>query len=179
MRQTLILVFLGLVSASNVVRADDKSPCQVHLILFVPADVDPPTRCQQRVDQIVEYAESFFQHEFKRWGHEDVVMPFRRSADGHVEVTMIRGKKKTAEYKPVSVRMEVMETNRRNGKLNGGRQVWWILMYRGSFPVNSSFLGGFGRQIGGWAVCNLDLTPGRVDPKAEMGSEFLKTLEIR
>lgn len=95
MRQMLIFACLCFASASIEVQASDKSPCQVHLILFVPADVDPPTGYQPRVDQIVDYAESFFQREFKRWGHENVVMPFRRTADGHVEVTMMRGKKKT------------------------------------------------------------------------------------
>jgi hypothetical protein len=179
MRQSLIFACLCFASVSCEVLASDKSPCQVHLILFVPADVDPPTDYQPRVDEIVEYAESFFQREFKRWGHRNIVMPFRRSADGHVEVTMMRGKKKTTEYKPVSVRSEVMQTNRGKNKLSGGRQVWWILMYRGAFPVKSSFLGGFGRRIGGWAVCNLDLTPGRVDPKAELGSEFLKKLALK
>ena len=179
MRQTLIITFLCFVIVSNGVRASDESPCQVHLILFVPADVDPPTGYQPRVDQVVEYAESFFQREFRRWGHENIVMPFRRSADGHVEVTMMQGKKATAEYKPVSVRMEVMDTLRQKDRLSGGRQVWWILMYRGALPVNSSFLGGFGQEIGGWAVCNLDLIPGRVDPKAELGSEFLKKLTLK
>ncbi len=181
MRQTLIFAFLFLcfTNRSHEVWASDESPCQVHLILFVPADVDPPTDYQPRIDQIVDYAESFFQREFKRWGHANYVMPFRRSADGHVEVTVMRGIKKTKEYKPVSVRMEVMDANRRDDKLSGGRQVWWIMMFRGRQAVESSFLGGFGQEIGGWAVCNLDVTPGRVNPEGELGSNFLKKLMLK
>ncbi|MDA1231400.1 MAG: hypothetical protein O2856_11550, partial [Planctomycetota bacterium] len=151
----------------------------MRLILFVPADVDPPTDHQSRIDQIVDYAESFFQREFKRWGYEYSVTPFRRSADSHVEVTMMRGERNTAEYKPLVVRMEVMETNRREPTFSDARQVWWILMYRGTHPVESSFLGGFGREIGGWAVCNLDLTPGRVHSTDELGSDFLKEVMLK
>ncbi|MBM79357.1 MAG: hypothetical protein CMJ78_02030 [Planctomycetaceae bacterium] len=166
-------------SGVNELMAQDKSPCHVRVIVFVPADVTPPTNYQTRIDQIVDYTETFFKREFKRWEHEDVVMPFRRTADGHVEVTIIRGKKNTAEYKPVAVRAEVTDANRRKGNLKGGRQVWWIMMYRGNRPVKNSFLGGFGREIGGWAVCNLDLSPGRVSSSNELGSTFLKKLTLK
>src|SRR5262245_7584448 len=85
------------------------TPCQVHVILFVPSEVRPPSGDQQRIDEIVAYAEAFFQREFKRWGHEKTVMPFRRAANRHVEVTVMRGKEQTAQYKPVTVRAEVMD----------------------------------------------------------------------
>ena len=80
MRTLLTLACLCFSSATIEVRADDKSPCQVYVILFVPADVDPPNDYQARVDQIVDYSEAFFQREFRRWEHEKIVMPFRRSA---------------------------------------------------------------------------------------------------
>ena len=107
MRATLIFGAVFLLHCIRERRAADDAaaPCQVHVILFVPADVKPPAGYQQRMDQIVDYTESFFRRGFKRWGHEKVVMPFRRSADGHVEVTVIRGKEKTSQYKPVTVRM--------------------------------------------------------------------------
>lgn len=180
MRTTLILGLVLTVSLQTDVRAEDLSACQVHVILFVPADVTTPTGCQQRVDQIVAYAESFFEREFKRWGHKDVVMPFRRSADGHVEVTTIRGSEKTATYKSVTVRAEVMSAMRRQNKLEGSRQVWWIMVYPGDPPARfKGYLGGFGWDIGGWSVCNLDTSPGRIDPAEPLGSEFLKKLFLK
>ncbi|MGV3722274.1 MAG: hypothetical protein ACO1SX_15310, partial [Actinomycetota bacterium] len=149
-------------------------------VLFVPADVRPPAGHQQRVDQMVDYAESFFRRELKRWGHEQVVTPFRRSADGRVPVMLMRGRQKVAEYKPVAVRAEVMDTLRRQHRLDGGRQVWWILVYAGDPPAKfKGYLGGFGPQIGGWAVCNFDTTPGRIDPGAPLGSEFLEKLTLK
>jgi predicted Zn-dependent protease len=178
MRRTLILALVCLVSASIELQASD-SPCQVHLILFVPADVDPPNGYQQRIDQIVDYSESFFRRELKRWGHEQVVMPFRRTADGHTEVTVMRGKMNAAAYKPVSVRMEVMDAKRQNNELSDERQVWWILTYKGSRPTTPLFLGGVGREIGGWAVCNLDLASGPVNPTAQLGSDFLTRLMLK
>src|SRR5687768_5264432 len=99
MKPALIIAWALLLIPSLHARADDAPPCQVHVILFIPSDVKPPTACQPRIDQIVASTEAFLQRGFKQWRHEKIVMPFRRSADGHVEVTTIRGKQKTADYK--------------------------------------------------------------------------------
>ncbi len=180
MRQTLTVACMFLFIASIDALGDDAAPCQVHVILFVPSDVTPPRGYQQRMDQIVDYAESFFRRELKRWGKETIVMPFRRSADGHVEVTLMRGKEKTAQYKPVTVRAEVMDAKRRQNKLDGGRQVWWIMVYAGDPPAKfAAYLGGFGPEIGGWSVCNFDTTPGRIDPALPLGCDFLEKLTLK
>jgi hypothetical protein len=68
MRQTLTFVCMFLVGASLNAQADSAAPCKVQVVLFVPSDVRPPTGYQQRIDEIVDYAESFFKREFKRWG---------------------------------------------------------------------------------------------------------------
>ena len=180
MRSTLISGWVLLFIASMDVSADGAAPCQVHVILFVPSDVKPPIAYQQRVDQIVNYTEAFLRREFKRWGHENVVMPFRRTANGRVEVTLMRGREKVSQYKPVTVRAEVMDALRQKQKLDGARQVWWILVYAGDPPARfASFLGGVGQEIGGWSVCNFDTTPGRIDPAAELGSEFLEKMALK
>ena len=43
----------------------------------------------------------------------------------------------------------------------------------------AGYLGGFGPEIGGWAVCNLDMTPGLIDPKSALGSDFLEKLTLK
>jgi len=180
MKATLILVFGFLCMAAAAAPAGSAEPCQVHVVLFVPSGVTPPAGYQQRIDDIVTYAEGFFRRELNRWGHQRVAMPFRRSADGRVEVTLMRGKLPTAQYKPVPLRAEVMDVLRRQNKLEGGRQIWWILVYAGDPPARfEGFLGGFGPQIGGWAVCNFDTTPGRIDPAAPLGSDFLQKLMLK
>jgi hypothetical protein len=175
---TCLCLCLGFGSEAAV--AADTPCCQVHVILFVPADVQPPTGYQSRIDQIAAYAEAFFARELKRWKHDKVALPFCRSADGHVEVTSVRGKQKTADYKPVAVRMEVMNELRQQGKIAADRQVWWILVYAGEPPAKfAGYLGGFGPEIGGWAVCNFDTTPGAIDPQAQLGAEFLEKLTLK
>ncbi len=180
MRTQLILVHLALCAAVLPASAEDATPCRVNVILFVPAGVNPPADYQRRVDEIVAYTEAFFTREFKRWGHDEVVMPFRRTPEGQVEVTLVRGKQPVSGYLPVSVRGEVMDLNRAQDKLAGGRQVWWILTYAGDPPAKfPGYLGGFGEQIGGWAVCNFSTLPGRIDPEAELGCEFLEDLTLK
>ena len=180
MSNVLFSVGLLIFVATVEVRAEKLPPCQVHVVLFVPADVQSPADYQPRIDEIVDYAESFFQREFKRWDIEKSVTPFRRSADGHVEVTIQRGKEPTSAYKPVSVRAEVMDALRRQKKLDGGRQVWWIMVYAGEPSAKfKGYLGGFGPEIGGWSVCNFDTTPGRIDPAVPLGSDFLERLTLK
>ncbi len=180
MRKVLLSAGLLILVAAVEARAEKVPPCQVHVVLFVPKGVQSPVGYQPRIDEIVGYAESFFQAEFKRWDIEKFVTPFRRSADGHVEVTIQRGKEPTSAYKPVSVRAEVMDALRRQKKLDGGRQVWWIMVYAGDPPAKfKGYLGGFGPEIGGWSVCNFDTTPGRIDPAAPLGSDFLESLTLK
>jgi hypothetical protein len=171
---------LLLIVSADVWAAAGAAPCQVHVILFVPSDVKPPAGFQGRVDQIVGYTEAFLLRGFRRWGHENVVMPFRRTANGHVAVSLMRGRERTSEYKPVTVRAEVMDALRQQRKLDGGRQVWWIMVYAGDPPARfSSFLGGVGQDIGGWAVCNFDTTPGRIDPETALGADFLEKMALK
>ncbi|HEV8604343.1 MAG TPA: hypothetical protein VGQ99_03195 [Tepidisphaeraceae bacterium] len=180
MRAALILGWVLLCVAAGEALGAEEGRCQVQVILFVPADVMPPKAYQGRIDQIVDYTESFLEREIKRWGHEKLVMPFRRAGDGHVEVMMLRGKEKASQYKPVPVRAEVMDALRMQNKLDGPRQIWWIMVYVGEPPAKfAGFLGGFGERIGGWSVCNFDTTPGRIDPAALLGSDFLEKLMLK
>jgi len=174
----LAVVALACGSLSGETRA--AVPCQVHVVLFVPADVKPPTGYQPRIDEIVNYTESFFARELKRWGHEAGIAPFSRKKNGSVPVTEIRGKQPTAKYKPVDVRVEVMTALRQQKRIDNNRQVWWILVYAGPPPTKfAGYLGGFGPEIGGWAVCNFDTTPGRIDLRAPLGVEFLEKLTLK
>lgn len=160
--------------------AAEAVPCQVRVILFVPADVTPPAAYQPRIDDIVRSSEAFFTRELKRWGHEQVVMPFRRSADGHVEVTLLRGKLEKAKYKTIPLRTEVNEILREQGKLDSGWQVWWILVYFGEPPAKfHAPLGGFGDLMGGWGICNFSTAAGELDPEADLVSEFPETIGLK
>lgn len=184
MKPTAILgiALLFVVAFVSQARTQEKSkqPCQVRVVLFVPAGVAPPAEYQRRVDEMADYAEAFLARGLKRWGHVNAVMPFRRSEDGHVEVLPFRGKKKAEEYKPVGIRMEVMDALRQAKKLDGPRQIWWILVYAGDPPKRfDGFLGGFGEEIGGWAVCNFDTSPGRIDPRDSLASEFLEQIALK
>jgi len=184
MRVPLSLVYLGLLAgvlmSDRPLRAAGPDPCQVRVILFVPADVTPPAEYQERIDDIVRYGEAFFTRELKRWGHQDVVMPFRRGDDGHVEVMLLRGQLAGSKYKTIPLRTEVNETLRERNLLRDGFHVWWIFVYYGDPPAKfHSPLGGFGDLMGGWAICNFSTAPGRIDPEAHLGSEFPESLGLK
>ena len=160
--------------------ASEPEPCRVHIILFTPADVAPPKAYQERISQMVDYSEAFLRHWLNKWGHEDAVMPFIRSAGGQVEVRLFQGEQPAAQYTPVAVRAEVMDALRAEGRINQQKQVWWIMVYAGDPPARfEGFLGGVGNDIGGWAVCNFDTTPGRINPAEPLGSDFLAKLMLK
>jgi hypothetical protein len=177
----LAALLLSLVPPVQPAPPEVDSPCQVHVILFVPAGVEPaPAACQKRIDEIVDYAERFLGRGLRRWGHEGAILPFRRTAQGHVEVEMMRGKEPTASYKPVPLRAEVMNALRAQGRITRARQIWWIFVYAGEPPERfDGFLGGYGEDIGGWAVCNLDTTRGRINPTAPLSGDFLAELMLK
>ncbi len=173
----MLSLFLGVSAQEQAAPA----PCRVHVILFLPASVQPPDGYQQRINEIVDYSEAFLRRGMDRWGLRDVVMPFCRTADGDVEVRVFRGAQKLDDYKPVTLRAEVMDALRAEGRINVQKQVWWILVYAGEQGAGADgvFLGGFGEQIGGWATCNLDMSPGRISPREPMGSDFLVKLMLK
>jgi len=184
MRTTWILTCVGwlsgLLTGGLPARGAEPDPCQVRVILFVPADVTPPAEYQQRVDDIVRYSEAFFTRELKRWGHEKAVMPFRRSEDGHVEVTLLRGKLAKAKYKTIPLRTEINDTLREQKKLDNGWQVWWILIYYGDPPAKfHDPCGGFGDLMGGWGMCNFSTAPGRIDPEADLAGDFPESIGLK
>ena len=96
------------------------------------AAVDGVTAAER---EIAACADAFFFNGLKRWGHRDVVSPFRRGEDGKVTIRQVRGKRKTADYKPVELRAEVMDLLRAEKQSPGPRQVWWIMVYPGDPPA--------------------------------------------
>lgn len=163
--------------ASTLVAAP---PCQVHVILFVPNDVEVPAGYQQRMDETIDYTENFFIDGLKRWGHNDVVSPFRRTSDGHAEVTVVKGSKPASDYKDPSLKEEAIAAAKKDHPIDEARQVWWIFVYKGDPPNRfANYRGGFAPKIGGWSVCNYDSTPGKIDNAKPLGDKFLADLTLK
>jgi hypothetical protein len=51
--RVLVLGCVLVLLAAATVRGQGPAGTQVHVVLFVPADVKPPTRYQERIDEIV------------------------------------------------------------------------------------------------------------------------------
>ena len=49
----MLIAWFCLLGAATSVFAADEQPCQIHIVLFTPADVKPPTDYQTRVDDLV------------------------------------------------------------------------------------------------------------------------------
>ena len=55
-----------------------------------------------------------------------------------------------------------------------------IMVYAGDPPKKfAGFMGGYGEEIGGWSVCNLNTKPGRIDPKTPLGADYLEEMALK
>ena len=176
--KTTTLALLLVLTATCVHAAE---PCQVRLILFTPSDVAVPDGYQERINQVVAYTESFYEHGLKRWGHKDFVMPFRRTESGDAEVLVVKGANPKETYKNATVRNEAIATAKDLYQLEDvGRQVWWVMVYVGDPPAKFRvFQGASAPKTGGWSVCNYDSRPGRIDPDDPLGDELLAAMNLK
>ena len=77
MKTIAILAGMFVLFGSSALRANEDDAGKVNVVLFVPAGVKINAGYQQRIDEIVGYAEVFFRRELRRWGHVPAAMPFR------------------------------------------------------------------------------------------------------
>ncbi len=177
MQRSLLLLLVPFMLASTGGAAE---PCQVHVILFVPADVPVPNGYQQRMNQTIAYTESFLRTGLERWGHKESVSPFRHNQDGSAEVILVRGGKPAAAYQDASLHNEAIASARKSTRIDPLRQVWWVFVYKGDRPIRfSNYRGGFDPKVGGWSVCNFDTRPGSFQPTDLLGNDLLTDLTLK
>lgn len=156
---------------------------QLNMVLFVPADVEPPPGVQRRFAQIAAITEAFLVKEMTKNGYPPAVTtPFPRDERGNYKFLFIRGEHSvdSGKYDKPGFQNAVTNAAVQKYNLSRDRHVWWIWVYLGDPPKRFTNYRGGGNSIdGGWAMCNYTNLPGELDPKLPIASGFHQDLTLK
>jgi WD40-like Beta Propeller Repeat len=148
-------------------------PPTIRLILFTASDRTAPKDAPHRLTQIADAAERFFFSEMKRWKYPAAVSRlFRRSPDGTVEVTYVKGDHPASDrvYEKPECGQEAREKAKKQLRLEGDGHILWTFVYLGDRPQRFANWAGTGcARDGGSAVVNYDTIP--VEIRSDAGLE--------
>lgn len=168
----LTLAALALVLPAS----EEDAPPTLRVILFTPADIEPPGGVERRLTLVADASEQFLARGMARWGYEPAVAkPFRRKDDGSLEVLFLKGDapKSSGRYDKPTFAREVIDAATARDEIPGRGHVWWIFVYLGDRPTRFNEYRGSGNSAdGGWAMVNYDSISGTIRPDAALAAGF-------
>ena len=94
----------------------------LHLVYFVPKDVEPQAGFRERIPRIMEDIQNFYRSEMKRNGFGDIVFPLD-TVDGKPRIHVVKGRDPASEYSHESGHKVVSEVKQAlAGKLDLSRE---------------------------------------------------------
>ncbi|MBI1246922.1 hypothetical protein GC197_03650 [bacterium] len=180
----VVLLLVSLAPASLRSAAPEvKGHPQLNMVLFVPADVDPPAGVQRRFTEIAQYTESFLVGEMAKDGYPPANEQFLpRDEKGNYQFLFIRGEHPvdSGKYDQPGFHLEVINKAVQKYKLGRDRHVWWIWVYLGDPPKRFSNYRGAGNSIeGGWSMCNYTNLPGEINPQIALAAGFNQEFTLK
>ncbi|TWU56576.1 hypothetical protein Poly51_24920 [Rubripirellula tenax] len=155
---------------------------QIQLVLLTPADVEPPPGYRERLTQIANYTDKFFQNWMARQGYP----PNRKSLfthddDGDARVLVLRGKQNAASgiYDRPSLVNEVFQTAIPQYSIPRHLHVWWIHVYLGPDREYTDYRGSGDAAGGGSSVARYSTMPGKIDLAKPMMEGFHETYTLK
>lgn len=179
-----LTVTIFLISAGVASGGEDPAPVPtLRIVLFTPADVEPPPGVERCLTQVADYTERFLVDWMKRWGYEPANKTrFRRDGDGTAEVLYVKGDHPLASgrYDKPGFQQEVIEKAARQHRIPRHRHVWWIFVYLGDPPRRFTEYEGHGdSKEGGWALVNYSTGPGEIRSDLGMVAGFHRDFTLK
>lgn len=175
-----IALTFDVVSGSATDEPDDLP--QIQLVLLTPADVEPPPGYQERLTEIANYTDKFFQYWMTRQGYP----PNRKSIfthddDGNAKVLVVRGRQNAASglYDRPSLVNEVYQTAIPHYAIPRHLHVWWIHVYLGPDREYTDYRGSGDSAGGGSSVARYSTLPGKIDLTQPMMDGFHETYTLK
>jgi hypothetical protein len=168
-------ILLGpLVAFGRAQTAENPVP-EIHLVLFVAAELEPPVDAEQKIAAAAEYTESFFVKWMKHWGYppaQERIFP--RDSNGRIRVLQIRGSKPLEQYtKALELMQELWPKALATYGMPRNNPLWWVFVYKGDPPMRfDEYRGSGDLRRGGWAVVNYENRPGQISLDKEMAEGF-------
>jgi hypothetical protein len=174
-RVTLVLVLLAIFGGRSAISAESRTP-SLHIVFFVPSDLEPPAGARERLTKVADACERFFFNGMTRWGYKPgVTNLFQREPDGLVQVLNVRGELPVSSHKYDNPNYAdaVIKQATKQYHIAGKGDVWWIFVYLGDRPARFENFAGLGNpRDGGWAMVNYDTVPGEIRPDLGLAEGF-------
>lgn len=183
MSGAILAVMLAVLAGWLPARAAEPPLPKINVVLFTPADVEPPKDAARRLTQVADYTEAFFVKWMKHWGYPPGREKFLdRNPDGSVRVLFVSGKEKRAsgKYNKPGFEAEVRQSANARYQLGQHGHVWWIWVYLGDPPLRfGSFEGRGTMRTGGTALANYLNAPGEIRVTDDIGAPFLEIFALK
>lgn len=122
----------------------------MQVVLFTPSDVVEPSDVDDRMKEVVDYTEWFFNKWMTYWGYPvDTSVMFHKDKDGYPIVWSVKGEKTlgSGAYDELGYAgTEVIPNAIDQYSIPRSNQLWWIISYPG--PESSAYRGGGTSQAG-------------------------------
>jgi hypothetical protein len=165
MRITVSVVAFAFIVVSSSISAQPATPFEMRIVLFTPADVEPPEDVEERIAQVVEYTRRFYTEGMKQQGYEPAT-PLRVPLDenGRPVVLYVKGEHDQAsgKYNQLGYGEEVRQAAAKKYGVPLANQVWWVFSYPG--PPNRAYRGGGNALAGGYSSANFKVIEGDIHP---------------
>ncbi len=155
---------------------------KIQLVLFTPADVDPPPGYVERMTEIIDYTENFFGYWMVTQNYPPArTSLFSRDADRKAEVLLVRGTKKvdTGEYDRPSLVNEVYQIAIPKYSIPRHLHVWWVHVYLGPDREYTDYRGSGNAADGGSSVARYSTMPGHIDTNVAMLDGFHQQYHLK
>ena len=158
-------------------------PPTIRIVLFTPSDLAPPSGVAHRLTQNADAADKFLLGEMARWKYPASVSTlFRRTPDGTVEVTYVKGDRPASDpyYLKASCDAEAKAKAKQQLHIEGEGHYWWTFLYLGDRPKRfGDWMGGGGARDGGGSIVNFDTEAGEIRPDLGLGVGFNATYFLK
>ncbi len=116
----------------------------LQIVMFTPSDVDLPDDYKERMKEVTDYSEWFFQKWMNEWGYTcDNPLKIHKDKDGYPIIWKIKGEQSQASgaYDKLGYAdTEVIPAAKKKYNISSENQTWWVFSYPG--PSSSAYRGG-------------------------------------
>ncbi|WP_296459704.1 hypothetical protein [Rubinisphaera sp.] len=180
---TLVVILTACNPSQIVAQEITDERTGIRVVLFSPADVEPPPAAVENIRKAMQYTEKFFEEEFSRWNYEVARKQiFAREETGEMLVMEIKGDEPATseKYQSSALLKELWPKAVEKYTLPKMMPVWWVWVYLGDPPTRfSGYRGSGDLNRGGWALVNFENRGGELLLDKEMAFSYNEEFTLK
>lgn len=180
--QNLLKAVFGLFILAACVVPVDAAEAKIRIVFFTPSDVTPPASVENRMKEVVDYAQNFYSKWLNHWGYDvKNVLPVDRNENGIPKIYYVKGDENAASGKYDNVGFQGLARNKaiEQYKIPREGSTWWIFVYGTKLRASRGW-GGFSDRYGnGIALLVWHDIPGKLDNKSPLAGGIADQINLK